>query len=313
MSAEMTGADPGATTDERTFGILGAAVAVTVWGATGVIAKDIDMGGLALGGYRFLLYGIVVSALMFARRTPITIRALRHSFWGGICLGADVALFFTAVKLTTIANATIVGALQTVVVSLVAAKFFGERITLRDASYAFLALIGVVIVAVGSAGSESWSLGGDLAAVGALFAWSAYFIAARHAQANVSTNEYTVCVALYVGLINVPLAAAFGQDLSWPSARSWFWLSVMAFGAGILGHTLMNWSLRRVPLWLVSTFTLFIPVVSSFLAWVVLDEALKPSQMGAMVLVVIALAAIVRNQTRPRVGGIPAAETGQSQ
>ena len=171
----------------------------------------------------------------------------------------------------------------------------------------------MVIVAVGSSSSESWSLGGDLAAVGALFAWSAYFIAARHALVKVSTQEYTVCVALYVGAFNLPLAVAFGQDLSWPSAHSWFWLSVMAFGAGILGHTLMNWSLRRVPLWLASTFTLFIPVVSSFLAWVVLDEALSAMQMGAMVLVVIALAAIVRNQSAPRVGGVPAADAGQPQ
>ena len=35
---------------------------------------------------------------------------------------------------------------------------------------------------------------------------------------------------------------------------------------------MMNWSLTKVPLWLGSTLTLLIPVVSSIGAWVFLDE-----------------------------------------
>ena len=41
------------TRDELTRGMVGAAIAVTVWGSAGVIVKHIDLDGLALGGYRF--------------------------------------------------------------------------------------------------------------------------------------------------------------------------------------------------------------------------------------------------------------------
>ena len=164
----------------------------------------------------------------------------------------------------------------------------------RDVGYATLAMRGVAVVAFGSSSSEHWSLGGDLAAIGALFGWSAYFIATRHAQTKVTTQQYTVCVAIYVGLLNVPLAALFGQDLSWPTGESWMWLVIMAFGSGILGHTAMNWSLRHVPLWLASTLTLGIPVVASGLAWLVFGEALSVLQMVAMGWVVVALGMIVR-------------------
>ena len=118
-----------------------------------------------------------------------------------------------------------------------------------------------------------------------------------------------MCVAIYVGLISLPLAALFGQDLSWPSGEDWMWLVALAFGLGILGHNAMNWSLRHVPLWLVSTLSLFTPVVASALAWLVFDEALSTLQMLAMALVVAALAMIVCNQSRPRIGGVPAAGT----
>ena len=225
------------------MGIAGTALAVTAWGASSVVAKIIDMGALALITYRFLLFAIVMAVYLVARRIPVTRADMRYSLWGGITLGIDAGLFFTAVKLTTVANATIVNALQVVLVSVVSARLYGERMHRRDIGYAALAMVGVAVVALGSSGSENWSLAGDLAAVGALFGWSAYFIATRQARAKVGTQQYTVCVAIYVGLINLPLAALFGQDLSWPTGESWFWLVVMAFGSGILGHVAMNWSL----------------------------------------------------------------------
>ena len=292
---------------ELSLGIAGATLAVTAWGSSGIIVRFVDMGALALLAYRFLLYALVMAALLAVRRTPVTRAGMRHSLWGGLSMAGTAGLFISAVQLTTIANVTIMNALHVVVVSAVSALFFGERMGRRDVALAALAMGGVAVVALGSSGSENWSLGGDLAAVGALLGWSFYFFATRRAQRNVSTEEYTVCVAIYTGVIGLPLAALFGQDLSWPGGEDWMWLVVLAFGLGILGHNAMNWSLQHVPLWLASTLSLFTPVVASALAWLIFDEALSTLQMLAMALVVAALATIVRNQSRPRGGGRPAA------
>ena len=186
----------------RSMGIASTTLAVTAWGGSSVVAKIIDMGALALIAYRFLLFGLVMAAYLAVRKTHLTWDAFRHSVWGGLTLGVDAGLFFTAIKFTTVANATIVNALQVVLVSLISARLYGERMTRRDMVYATVAVGGVVVVAFGSSGSPSWSLGGDLAAIGALIAWSAYFVVTRHAQTKVSTQHYTVCVALYVGVLN---------------------------------------------------------------------------------------------------------------
>jgi drug/metabolite transporter (DMT)-like permease len=300
----MRDVDPQPDESVHALGVLAAAVAVSAWGLSGVIVKNIDMGGLAIGGYRFAVYGLVVAGVIALRGKPITVRVLRESMWGGLALGADVALFFSAIKLTTIANATVIGALQPVVVSIAAWRVFGERIDRRDLALGALALAGVILVVLGASGSAEWSLTGDLLAVGALLAWSAYFIFSKRAKSHISSNEYTIGAALWAAAVNVPLALIFGQSLAWPSRDSWIGLLVLAFGAGILGHSLMNWSIRQIPLWISSTFTLLIPVVSASAAWVFLDEPLTALQIVAMCLVLAALTGIVARQSgigsRPR-------------
>lgn len=303
------GAGVAKSRSDLSLGIGAAAVAVTAWGSSGIIVRFIDMGALALMAYRYLLYAVVMAVVLGMRRTPVTRAGMRHSLWGGLSLGVVTGLFITAVKYTTIANVTIMAALHVVIVSAASALLLGERMRRRDIASAALAMGGVTVVALGSAGSENWSLGGDLAAVGALLGWAFYFFATRRAQAKVSTQEYTVCVAIYVGVLSLPLAALAGQDLSWPGGGEWMWLAVLAFGMGILGHNAMNWSLQHVPLWLASTLSLLTPVVASALAWLIFGEALSMLQMLAMALVVASLATIVRGQSRSRDGAVPAPGT----
>ncbi len=279
-------------------GLLGAAFAVSAWGLGSVLAKVIDMGGLAIGVYRFLMHFGFLWLWMYFRGTPFTLAAARKSFWGGLALALDVAFFFTAVKLTSVINATIIGALQPVLVGVVAARFFGERIRGRDALWSVLALIGVfgVILAGGDSGVSDFR--GDLLAVGALFCWSAYFVASKQSKGKMTSTEFTTGSAMWTGLLNLPLALAVGQDLSAPDGRDFLLLLAMILVAGVFGHSAMNWSLVQIPLWVGSTFTLLIPVAASVMAWLLLDEPLTLVQVAFTALVLGALAAIVVGQSR---------------
>jgi drug/metabolite transporter (DMT)-like permease len=82
--------------------------------------------------------------------------------------------------------------------------------------------------------------------------------------------------------------------------------------SGIIGHSLMNWSLVRIPLWVGSTFTLLIPVFSALLAWIFFDEELLAIQAAAMAVVLGSLAVIVRGQSSPRNTALPAKQSTSS-
>ena len=134
-----------------------------------------------------------------------------------------------------------------------------------------------------------------------MFSWGAYFIASKESRSTMTSTEFTAGTSIWTAAICLVIGLPLGQDLSWPNASNWGWLILMIIGSGIIGHSLMNWSLQRIPLWVGSTFTLFMPVVSAMLAWLILDEAVTALQGIAMVSVIGAFAMIVRNQTKPAV------------
>ena len=109
-------------------GLLGAGIAVTAWSTGTILAKYLDMDALAIGAYRFFVFFIGLTLYMRARGVPFTVQIIRKSVWGGIALGADIVLFFSAIKATSVVNATIIGSLQPILVGAVAARFFGEKI-----------------------------------------------------------------------------------------------------------------------------------------------------------------------------------------
>ncbi len=294
--------------DELGRGLTGAAIAVCAWSTGTVITKHIDMGGLAIAAYRFWIFSIGILIWMELRRTPFRWPAMRNSLWGGIALGLDVAFFFSAIKLTSVVNATIIGSMQPVVVGVVAARFFDEQIRLRDALWSLVAITGAIVVVSTGAGEAEGSWRGNLLAVGAMIAWSAYFIASKRSKEKMTSTEFTAGSAVWTAIICTPLALLFDQDLSIPSATNWLWLMVMVIGSGVVGHSLMNWSLVRIPLWVGSTFTLLIPVFAAILAWLFLDESLQLSQVLAMAVVIGALTAIVYGQRRQVVAEIAAEE-----
>ena len=103
--------------------LIGAGLAVTAWGSSGVIVKYITVSSTEIAVYRFTFYAIIMVLFLKVRGTPLTFKALRTSLWGGISLGLNVAFFFESLKRTTVVNATIIGSLQPVLISIYSYNF----------------------------------------------------------------------------------------------------------------------------------------------------------------------------------------------
>jgi probable blue pigment (indigoidine) exporter len=280
-------------------GLAAVAAAVAAWGVTGVLIKSIEMDAIAIAAWRFMLYAMVLTAWLYARGGRVTVHLLRSSLAGGVFLAGDVMLFFTAVQLTNIVNATTIGAMQPIVIAVFATRVLGEQIHPREYAAAAAAIAGVVVVITQSSGTPEWSGAGDLAAVGALLTWSAYFIVAKRTAGTLTPLEFTVGTGWWVAVFSFPTGWIVGQDMSPPPGSELLPLLVLLVVGGLLGHSLMNWGIPRLPLWLSSTLTLLIPVFASVAAWIFLDEALTVWQLVAMAVVVGALAVVVLAQSRP--------------
>jgi drug/metabolite transporter (DMT)-like permease len=280
-------------------GIPAAALAMVGWAASGVIAKGIsELGPLAVVFWRMWVYAIIVLIFLKLRGTPLRKESLRVSWRGGISLGADIMFFFTALRLTTVANATVIGSCQPLVMLLIAGRIFGERPKRHDWALAFVAIIGVGIVMFGSTGVPGWSPRGDLLAVATVFAWTGYFVFSKLSSQHIESSQYTGATALICALFATPFALASGQVFDMPSANAWMWLLILSVGPGFTSHMLMNWALVQIPAWLGSTLTLAIPVTATLMAWAFLGEQIAALQLVGMAVVLFALGGIVLGQPK---------------
>src|SRR3954471_14852557 len=159
----MAGPD---TSDSRiaALGIVAAIVAVTSWGIGPVVVKLTDLPGVTVSFYRLVFGAVALVTILYARGGRLSWSLLRASIPGGLAFAADILLFFTAVKLTTVADATVISALQPALVLLVVGRLFGERVRRADVAWTGVAIVGVGIVVFASGSVQGRSLSGDLLA-----------------------------------------------------------------------------------------------------------------------------------------------------
>jgi drug/metabolite transporter (DMT)-like permease len=226
---------------------------------------------------------------------PSRSRWLRASLLGGCLFGVHQLFFFSTIKLTSIVNVTVIGALQPLLVLLVAGPMFGEHPTRAGLLWSVVALGGTALVVGSSAGAPSWSAAGDTLAVLNLFAFTAYFLASKRARARVGAPEYVIGMTTVAGIVVFVAALLTGQDLTPPGGADAAILLGIALVPGTLGHVLTNWAHAHVPAFVMSIMLLAVPVIASVAATVFLAEALTVGHAVGGGLVLVAIARVLRS------------------
>jgi len=276
-----------------------AALAVTLLSITGPVAKHIKLDGLALGFHRFFWLAIALSLVMAVRRQRVTLKSLKWSWLPGVLFAVNIAMFFSAVKLTTIANATVIGAIQPALAMVLVSRVFGERVHRTDYLFTAGAIGGVLFVVYGSSVRPEWDIRGDLLSFGSIVAWTAYLFATKRARQHLGAIELQTTLTAVAAVVMLPVALASGQDLAVPRSSIWF-LALLAFVGGA-GHTLVNFAHAHTKLLLMSLMFLAVPVLSTAWAALFLGESLNAWQISGMGIVLAALGMlVVTNERRDR-------------
>ena len=275
------------------LGLASAVFAVLVWGTSSVLIKKVEgLEGAAVAMYRLWVGAPLVTAVFLLSGGRLTRRLLRLSFWGGAAFGLDILLFFSALQHTSVANATVIGALQPLLLLLLAGPMFGERPRWIDVVWGVVGVAGAAVVVLGGDGGGAAGGRGNLLAVGALLAWTGYFVASKTARVELSSLEYLTGLSIVAALLVIPAPALLGVSLGSPSVHDWALIVTIAVVNGALGHFLMNWAHAHVKLVVTSLLTLAVPVVATSMAVPVLDETVAGLQVVGMAVVVVALGTV---------------------
>jgi drug/metabolite transporter (DMT)-like permease len=268
-------------------------LAVLTWGLGTVLIKVTGFPGLTFAFYRLWLGFIAMFVVLRVSGRRLTWRTLLTAAPGGVLLGLDVTFFFVAVKETSVADATIIGALQPVLVLLVAGRWFGERVGRREVMLVLLSLVGVAVVAVGSSGSPVFSVRGDLLASCALLAWTGYWLVSKRTRSRLPALEYMTGVLLTASLVITPVMLVSGSSFAATKPSDWLWLALFVLFPSTTGQAIVAWAHRYVEVWMSSLLLQGMPVVASVAAFVVLGEPLTPLVILGGALVVVATGSII--------------------
>ncbi|MFN8103692.1 MAG: EamA family transporter [Acidimicrobiia bacterium] len=283
-AAEATGGPAGRAVGDR-FGVPAVLIATVAWGSGSVVTKLVGAAPMTTVMVRLWL-GVPIGLSLWAlrRRWP-TWTSLRRCIPGGVLFGIHVSLFFSALKLTSVANVTFIGALQPVLVLLVAGRWLGEKVTALVVVLSVTAMAGVALIVYGNEAVPGAVLG-DLLAVANIFVWTVFFLYTKRARGHVETIDYQATMTVIAAVVVTPVALLLGADAREIDGLDWLWLAFIAIVPGTLGHLLMNWAHRYVDATVSSLVILGVPVVAAAGAAAVLAEPLSWVQIlgGAIVL-----------------------------
>jgi drug/metabolite transporter (DMT)-like permease len=243
-------------------------------GASGPIIAKSQMPVPTMIFWRNIIGGLVMLPFALARsewKSKEQRRAIGWSVAAGILLASHFICFFWAMRLTSVATGTALTATQPIFAAIFV-KLTGGHIPKKSFGGMLIAFASVIVITGIDLNLSFRSFQGDLMAVvgGALGA--AYMMIGAKVQRDVSTSTFTSVCYLVCGLSMLPIVILTNSPFNGFTTYEWFLLSSLIVGTQLLGHTLFNFSLKRVSPAVVSLIIFFEVPVSAILAYVWLDQ-----------------------------------------
>jgi len=229
-------------------------------------------------------------------RTPPPARDRRR--WllllaAGLAFAGDLVFWHTSIKLTSVANSTLLANLASIFVTLAAWIFLRQRPTALFLAGLAAALVGVLLLVHTSLQFSATGLLGDALGVVTAMFYAAYLLAVKSLRDRGETTLQLMAVATTLtAIVLFPVALATGEPMLPETARGWWILVGLALVSHAAGQGLIAYALAHLPAAFSSVSLLFQPVMAALFAWLLLAEPLVPLQIfgGAVVLAGIYLA-----------------------
>ena len=224
--------------------------------------------------WRNLVGALMMMPFAIARgewKTKAQLNAIRWSILAGTLLATHFICFFWAMKLTSVATGVALTATQPIFAALFI-KLAGGYIPKKSIGGMVIAFLSVVAITGIDLNISVRAFQGDLLAVFGGAVGAGYMIIGASAQKVISTSTFTTVCYSTCAILIFPVVILTKSDLTGYSGTQWLLLAGLIIGAQFLGHTLFNFTLKRVSPAVVSLVVFFEVPVSALLAFAWLGQ-----------------------------------------
>ena len=224
--------------------------------------------------WRNLVGALMMMPFAIARgewKTKAQLNAIRRSVLAGTLLATHFVCFFWAMKLTSVATGVALTATQPIFAALFI-KLAGGHIPKKSIGGMVIAFLSVVAITGIDLNISVRAFQGDLLAVFGGAVGAGYMIIGASAQKVISTSTFTTVCYSTCAILIFPVVLLTDSNLTGFSGTQWLLLAGLIIGAQFLGHTLFNFTLKRVSPAVVSLVVFFEVPVSALLAFAWLGQ-----------------------------------------
>ena len=252
-----------------------------------------SMSPLAIGGWRFLLAGVVLVPLVHWH-SGLDWSGLRRNIWPllamatvGICT-FNIALFY-GLKFTSPVNGALIMALNPAITTVLSAFLQRERVSGQQIIGLLLGLIGVAVVVSHGSLHTLLTLSftpGDLLVLLAASSWALYSVIPRRFVKALAPAQVTASTIAIGGMLMALSAQTISGDLlQVPALGPAIAVVVMSLGGTVLAYYWWNDSISRIGPAKAALFVNLVPIFAALMG-VALGQQISSAQLVGAVLVI---------------------------
>jgi drug/metabolite transporter (DMT)-like permease len=251
-----------------------------------------ELGPAATAFYRLLFSLPVVYVWMeMERRTdPSTRGPANRSDYGMLALAGcffagDLAVWHWSIRLTSVANATLLANFAPIFVSLGAYVLFGSQYSKAFIAGMVIAIAGVCMLLGDSLAYNHGHLLGDVFGITTALFYAGYLLTVSRLRSRFSTAIIMTWGGASSTAVLLVITLASGESLWAATLHGWLILAGLALISQVAGQGLIAYALAHLSAAFGSVGLLLQPVLASIFAWVLLHENLGMLQLAGGVIV----------------------------
>ncbi|KGK88093.1 hypothetical protein DP73_13380 [Desulfosporosinus sp. HMP52] len=214
-------------------------------------------------------------------------------------------LFFTSLSYTTAINSSLIGAINPMVTTLLAAMFFSEGLTFKRMLGIFLSFSGVFLFIT----NGDWQIisqfqvnHGDFLMLLGVFCFSTYSLLSRRymKQYNISPFMITAYTFLICVIISFPFVLWENPTtyLSTATARGWLSILYMSVFASVLGYLFQSIAIQRIGASRTAVFINLVPIFTIIQSVTILGESITLIKLICAAIVITGVYLATRPDTQ---------------
>lgn len=231
----------------------------------------------------------------FFSYSPISPKNSRLVYLAGASLAMHFIFWFGALKLTSIANTTVLGIVAPAFTLLIEKLVYGKEINTLSTISLMIIFIGCIIVQGSDLGNFSGvGLGNIMAIVSAIFLGIVFLVGSRVRQ-NTGVLPYTKNLFTVSAIVLLFCSLLLDNSIVNYSIENYFWLFMLGMVPTLIGHTIFSYSIKFVSPTIIASIPLGEPIIASILAFILFNERISSNVFIGGVVIGIGLILLIRN------------------